>query len=293
MKWKFLLLGCFGLLFNPIQANSDELLERCLVVGDSKDAVLNIIRENGDCFDFEYDIEGILYNFIGKKYGAGAWGLKPGKTLINIHELNCVTFIETAWAILLTKRWLATHPKAQSDEELLLGQFVSYLDNFRYYNGVNCVWEDRITYFTDQLYQMQDAGLLYDVAAQNGFIFDKKIHYISSNKKKFSGFTNWDRISKQEERLNARKKFYYPIHEYDRYAAVAKTGDIIALATNVAGLDVSHCGFISRDNDELKFSHASMLKKKVVFKEDFCSYLGNRTTITGFFVFRPAFATSN
>ena len=287
MKWKYLLMFCFGVLLQPLQANPDELLDRCLIVGNSKEMVLNIVRENGDCFDLEYDVEGIMYNFIGKKYGAGAWGLKPGKTLINTHELNCVTFIETVWAILRTKHWLAKHPKANSDEDLLLANFIQYLDDFRYYNGLNCVWEDRITYFTDQLYQMQDAGLMQDIAAKNGFLFDKKINYVTSNKKKFRGFTDWERIRLQEDKINAREKFYYPLHEYERYERVAKTGDIVALATNVPGLDVSHCGFISCDKEGLKFSHASMLKKKVVFKEDFCDYLSNRTTITGFFVFRP------
>lgn len=232
-----------------------------------------------------------LEKFAGVAYGAGGAGCGAGKTLVNFEQMDCVTFIENVLALALTEKDYALKPAG--DQELFHA-FVQNLNRVRYYEGVNCRWDDRIYYFTDALRQLEDAGLMTDVARINGEPFNKKIEYLSKNPQKFSGIEDWNKVKRVEREMSSRRRYFYPLSELERYAGLAKTGDVVALATDVAGLDVSHCGIVHLDEkrsgaDKLFFTHASSVKKKVVYRQNLCDYLATRTSITGIFVYRPVF----
>jgi hypothetical protein len=263
------------------------------VVGKSEKFVVEFLKRLSDrqWMGFSDFVENELEKFAGIPYGAGGEGCGAGKTLINFEKMDCVTFIENLLALAMTKRQYDTR---SHDHRTLFYAFVHNLNQVRYYGGVNCRWDDRIYYFTDALHQLTEAGLLTDIAKLNGEPFNKKIEYLSKNPQKFSGIEDWNKIKKLEKAMSSRKRYYYPLSELERYAAVAQTGDIAALATDVAGLDVSHCGFIHVDEnrngaEKLLFTHASSVKKKVVYRQNFCDYLSTRTSITGIFVYRPVF----
>ncbi|MCS7084832.1 MAG: DUF1460 domain-containing protein [Bacteroidia bacterium] len=263
------------------------------VVGRSDKTVVRALREwtQRPWPGFEHFAQTELERFAGVGYGAGGAGCGPGKTLVNVEQMDCVTFIENVLALAWTAKDFALRP---ADDPTLFNAFVERLNRVRYYEGVNCRWDDRIYYFTDALRQLEDTGLLSDLARINGEPFVKRMEYLSKNPKKFSGIEDWDKVKRVEREMSARRRYYYPLAELDRYARLARTGDVVALATDVEGLDVSHCGFVHVDEsrqgaEKLYFTHASSVKKKVVYRQNLCDYLSTRTSITGIFVYRPVF----
>ncbi len=263
------------------------------VVGKSDKFAVQMLKEGvrRPWTGFSGFVETKLEKFAGVSYGAGGAGCGAGKTLVNFEQMDCVTFIENVLALTLTEKDYALKP---ADERTLFNAFVQNLNRVRYYEGVNCRWDDRIYYFTDALRQLEDAGLLTDLARINGEPFTKKIEYLSKNPQKFTGIEDWNKVKRLEREMSSRRRYYYPLSELERYADLARTGDVVALATDVPGLDVSHCGFIHVDEnrsgvDKLFFTHASSVKKKVVYRQNFCDYLSTRTSITGVFVYRPLF----
>jgi len=272
---------------------SDDIASDVYIVGKAKEDVLKILQNHHGVFDYVDFFEKNIHFFKDIPYGAGASNsVGIDKTLVCTSPLNCVTFIEMFWAICYTKYQLS-QLNLKLTQNQIFNLFLKNLNFIKYYDGLNCELHDRIHYFTDALYQLESKGLLENISAYNGEPIHKKIHYISGNKKQWAAIKNWTKIKIIEENMTQRPRFYYPLNRIEDYKLYAKTGDIVALATDVPGLDVSHCGYITYRNDSLLFSHASSVKKKVVIEEDLCNYLTKRTSITGIYVYRPLFNKLN
>ncbi|MFO0485365.1 MAG: N-acetylmuramoyl-L-alanine amidase-like domain-containing protein [Sphingobacteriia bacterium] len=220
-------------------------------------------------------------------YGSGGKGSQAGQTLINLEQMDCLTFVENLLALYLTQHMLAEHVHHMRDAEIL-ERYKYVLDHIRYDRGVNCRWEDRLFYFTQAMEQLRQYGLVQDVAALNGEPYHKPISYMSTHRARYPGVQDWQRVVHYEQQLSVARRFYYPHQVYERYAELAQTGDIIAFASTQAGLDISHLGFVERDAETggLRLTHSSSLAGRLVVGQDLCSYLGNRTGIEGFFVYR-------
>ena len=292
MKKRYtLLLFVFFLLLTGYSTVENSTLETCYVVGQSRSKIISFLQNHNNknqLFCYEDFFDQTITSFVGTRYGAGGAGCKAGFTLINVEQMDCVTFVENFLALAATVASVQkTDHYVSTDQQF--ERFVQYLNQIRYYGSNNCDWEDRYHYFTDALTHLENQNLLTNVARWNGEVFDKKIHYMSTNKRRYPGIRDWNRIQNIEKSLSNQVRYYYSVAEICRYEAVAQNGDIVALATDVPGLDVSHCGFIHTENGILQFTHASSLKHKIVLKEDLVDYLVGKNHITGIFVFRPTF----
>lgn len=289
-------LGTENRQYKEIQENfpvpSNEIATDVYIVGKAKEEVLSMLKPN-EAFHYETFFEKNLRRFKGVPYGAGASNsVGIDKTLVCTSQLNCVTLIEMFWAICYTQ-YQISQVNIQLTQNQIFNLFLKNLNFIKYYDGLNCELHDRIHYFTDALHQLESRGLLENIGAYNGEPIHKKIHFISGNKKQWAAIKNWTQIKVIEERMSNRPRYFYPLERIEDYKLYAKTGDIVALATDVPGLDVSHCGYITFRNDSLLFSHASSVRKKVVIEEDLCNYLSKRTSITGIYVYRPLFQRLN
>lgn len=298
----FVLISLGGFAYQPLwnlkqieedfPALSNAEPEDVYIVGKAKEDVLEMLNDEAP-FDYETFFLKYLHKFKDVPYGAGVSNsVSISKTLVCTSILNCVTFIEMYWAINYTRYQISQLNLSLNDNQKF-NLFLKNLNFIKFYDGLNCELHDRIHYFTDALYQLQKKGLMEDIAVRNGMPIHKKIEFITLNKKQWAAIKNWKKIQLIEQEMTRRQRFYYPIEYLDDYKQEARTGDIIALATDVKGLDVSHCGYITFRNDSLLFSHASSVKKKVVIEEDLCAYLSRRNSITGIYVYRPLFNRLN
>ena len=224
--------------------------------------------------------------FAGTPYGAGGAGCPGDKTLVNFHSFDCVTFVETWWALSFTLyEYQSNHvPKSTSPFK----QFCKNLNQIRYFGGENCGIDYRIHYFTQELEELDRKGLAFNVAMANGFPFTKKINYITKNEDLYGDLSTSAQQKSVELVLNKTPRYFYPTKHRARYYPMAKDGDIIAFASTEPGLDVSHCGIITVEDGEPKLNHASQLYGKVVIGQDLDRYLVGRSgKVNGFFVYRP------
>jgi hypothetical protein len=263
--------------------------ENCHLVGNARHDFFRVYLKGKQKGYFYYNdfVQEAMPLFGGLDYGAGGRRCPSDKTLVNFESFDCVTFVETWWALSYT---LYEDQSGQIPEGRdPFAQFARNLEQIRYFGGENCGIEHRIHYFTQQMLEMERSGLLFNVAMINGHRFRKRINYISDHEEDFL-LPNMVQIRTLERILSRTPNYYYPLYKVEEcYQPLAQNGDIVAFAAKEDGLDVSHCGIVTLDCGELKLTHASALHEEVVVEEDLLRYLRGRTRISGMFVFRPRF----
>ena len=145
--------------------------------------------------------------------------------------------------------------------------------------------DQRIHYFSQQMMELERAGLAFNVGMANGYKYRKRINYISQNAQDFGEFADTYRQKQMERMLYLTPKFYYPIYKADLYYPLAKDGDIVSFTATKEGLDVTHTGIITLEDGNVRLTHASSKYEKVVYQQDMRDYLRNRTLINGFMVY--------
>jgi Protein of unknown function (DUF1460) len=228
----------------------------------------------------------LLPSFKGIPYGSGGAGCPANKTLINFQSFDCVTFVETWWALSYTL--FEVHSGKVSKDAKPIEIFCKNLNRIRYFGGENCGMEYRIHYFTQALEELDRSGLAFNVAMANGFPFKKKIDYITQNEDRYGELSSSTQQKTYETILNKTPRYFYPVQHREMYYPMAKDGDIIAFASTEPGLDVSHCGIVTVEDGEPKINHASQLYARVVVGQDLELYMRSRMgKVNGFFVYRP------
>lgn len=223
-------------------------------------------------------------SFIGTPYIGGT--LEKGERehlIVNLHELDCTTFVETVLALTLT---------AQKDSPGFK-DFCNNLQKVRYRDGIIDKYTSRLHYFSDWIKNNIEKGFIQEVTPLKGsLIKDQHINFMSSHADKYISIAKnkslLKEIRNQEERLSKIPIRYLP---KDSLTSVDITqihdGDIIAITTSIEGLDISHVGLACFQNGELHLLHASLGKKQVTIeKSSLDEQLQRYKTQTGIRVLR-------
>lgn len=279
-----ILLYFISFLFGPVTRRE----QKCHVVSDSRSQVLKVIKADYGTSGYEQTAARLLREFEGVPYGGGSQGCPQAHTLVNVRQMDCMTFVENFWAIAFT-RHLVSQMKEQPGDDELFAIYIQNLNAIRYYEGKNIRNEDRIQYLTSGFIQLEKAGVLQPVGKGTGKSLQKPIHYVSTNKAKFGGFSDWPFIRAREQEMSAYEYVFFPKSGIAQYAPIARDGDLVGLVTTVPGLDVSHCGVITLKEGKVHMTHASSVKKQLVVAQNLEDYLASRSTISGIVVYRPVF----
>jgi len=279
-----IILYFLSFLFGPVQQKE----QKCHIVSDSREKVIASIKKDYGCREYSLYIPELLKEFSTVPYGAGGSGCGSSQTLVNVKTMDCMTFVENIWALAFTRHIISRLPEFPGDDDIF-SIYIQNLNAIRYYNGMNNRNEDRIQYLTSAMIQLEKAGVLENALKIEGKALQKPIHYVTGNRAKFGGFSDWTFLQSKESEMSQYTYFHISKEDIPRYASIAKNGDIVGLATTVSGLDVSHCGIITVDKGNVYMTHASSVKKQVCIAQDLESYLKTRTTISGIFVYRPVF----
>lgn len=222
--------------------------------------------------------------FMGTPYVAKT--LEIGETeslVINLQGLDCTTFIENVLAFSLMLK----------NEEVDFSDFTETLESIRYMDGKLDGYGSRLHYFTDWIRSNQKKGLLQDITGEVGGVeIEKDINFMGTHRGLYPFLKddeNFDKIRATEKELAQETFCYLPQDKIEVNEHLIQTGDIIALATSINGLDVTHTGIATREKDgRIHLLHASTGAMEVeVTKKPLADYLKGVKKNIGILVARP------
>lgn len=182
--------------------------------------------------------------------------------VINLHEFDCVTFVENVLALAYLPEY---HAQAAD-------KFVNNIIRLRYRNGEILDYTSRLHYSSDWLYEMERQHLLTDITAfTGGIVYPNQVNYMSKNFMRYPPLQK-DSVLKEkmkiiETDINRRTYHFIPKQSIDQACDKIKNGDVLLITTNIKGLDTSHLGFAYKQGGKTYLLHASSKSKKVTLTE--------------------------
>ena len=221
--------------------------------------------------------------FLGTPYVEKT--LEVGETeslVINLRGLDCTTFVENvlAFSLLVTK--------GRSD----FNAFTKNLKTIRYRDGFLDGYPSRLHYFTEWIRNNKEKGLVQDITSDLGGVEVKKpINFMGTHRELYPFLAedvNYEKMVQVEEALAKESLCILPQENIADVEDTLENGDIIALATSIKGLDVTHTGFAIRMPDNrIHLLHASISGAVTITKEPLVDYLKKVKSNTGIIVARP------
>jgi hypothetical protein len=181
--------------------------------------------------------------------------------VINTDEMDCTTFLEYALALATANRL--------ADGEIDENDFFERVQHLRYRDGRIDGYPSRLHYFTDWIDNAVTHGCLTDVAAEHSpSLLTVNLSYMTTHPNLYpqlaSSPDNVAAMRHIEQSLTGKQVHYLPKSELTDYGPTwIKSGDVIAITTDIPGLDVSHVGIAHYVAGKLTLLHASSREKKV------------------------------
>ena len=234
--------------------------------------------------DFGKTMVAIGKTFIGTPYVAKTLEIGDTESLVvNLHGLDCTTYIENILAFSMLLR------DGKADFE----SFTDVLKTIRYKDGELDGYGSRLHYFTEWIRNNEEKGLLKDITSEVGGVEIKKdINFMGTHRELYPFLkddTNFEKILATEAELAKETFCYLPQDQIEANEHLIQTGDIIALATSINGLDVTHTGIATREKDgRIHLLHASTGSMEVEVSElPLVDYLKGIKKNIGILVARP------
>ncbi|MFW5819754.1 MAG: N-acetylmuramoyl-L-alanine amidase-like domain-containing protein [Bacteroidota bacterium] len=208
-------------------------------------------------------IEKVATHFLGFPYKAGTLEHDGKETLIiNLREFDCTTFIEHVMALSLNIM----------NKEVTFEDYCQQLKKIRYRGGIIDGYPSRLHYFSDWLHDNEKKDLIKIIHIPgHSVILEKQINFMSTHPGNYNKLGNADflkEIKTQEEEIIQRTFTYIPQEKISVATSEIRSGDLIAITTNIAGLDIMHTGLSIRINNQMHLIHASSRSNKVIISGD-------------------------
>ena len=202
---------------------------------------------------------GIGKFFLETHYGVGTLETRGAERLvINLRELDCVTFVENVVAL----AWLVTSRKKSFEA------FRRMLQKIRYRQGRLEGYTSRLHYFSDWIYDNEKKGFIRDVTEEIGGRPSRKaVTFMTAHADLYpplKNAVNFQKMRSIERTISRRSLFFIPKKALMRLEDRIQEGDLIAITTKTEGLDVHHVGFAARVKNRIHLFHASSAEGRVV-----------------------------
>lgn len=224
--------------------------------------------------------------FLGTPYQGGTLDRDSVESVVvRFDSLDCTTFVETITAL--------THCINNGDKDF--NSFTKELEKIRYRNGVCNGYTSRLHYFSEWIYNNQTMGIIEEISPSNLITTENRtINFMSRNADKYAGITNdsvLNEIKVAERVLSSQPFSYIPKDKVTELTPeIVREGDIIAIVTDIEGLDISHVGFATFVDGKIHLLHASSGKKEVIIDPlPLCDYLAKFKHHKGIKVVRTLF----
>lgn len=214
-------------------------------------------------------------------------GGSPARTeplTLSLTRFDCVSLVESCLAIAR----VAAAPGVPSWD-----RFGREMERMRYRGGVRGGYVSRLHYFSEWISDGERRGLLRDLGAELGGTPDRRpLRFMSQNPDSYPALANaevLEGIAAMERSLDDHPRYLVPTERIPAVSDRLETGDVLAFATAIPGLDVSHAAFAYRDAaGVLRVLHAPLSGGVVeVTSSTLPEYVSAIRRSTGILVARP------
>ncbi|MBW3571543.1 MAG: DUF1460 domain-containing protein [Gemmatimonadetes bacterium] len=160
---------------------------------------------------------------------------------LHLDRFDCVSLVESALAVART----AAAPGAGWE------RFAREVERMRYRGGVRRGYATRLHYFSEWIRDGERRGLLRDLGPELGAVPDARpLRFMSEHRGSYPALRDdatFAAIGQMERALDCCPRNLIPRARIPEITERLQTGDVLAFATGIAGLDVTHTGFAYRD----------------------------------------------
>jgi hypothetical protein len=223
-------------------------------------------------------------NTLEEYLRAGGNPRAPEPLTLSLTRFDCVTLVESCLALARATR---------ASRKPTWTQFGREVERMRYRNGERRGYTSRLHYFSEWITDGQRRGLLRDLGPSLGAVDDARpLRFMTEHRASYAALANdavFADIATMERGLDGQARKLIPT---DRIADVSEgiqTGDVLAFATAIPGLDVTHAAMAYRDqSNTLRVLHAPLSGGAVeVSTRTLPEYVAAIRRSTGILVARP------
>jgi cell wall-associated NlpC family hydrolase len=181
--------------------------------------------------------------------GGSPWNEPLSLTLTGF---DCVTLVETCIALARI---------ARGDGPPTWTAYAREMQGLRYRGGRPDGYLSRLHYFSDWIADNTRRGALRDLGRQLGGEPDTRpLRFMSRHRDRYPALADeqiFEGVREHERRLDDQPRWVVPTQRLPDVEAHLQSGDVIAFATSVDGLDAAHTAIACRDgNGVLRVLHA-------------------------------------
>ena len=200
---------------------------------------------------------------LGYPYVAGTLdGNDEEKLVISVGEVDCTTFVETVLAFCI----------ADKRGERSFDGFKQALTQIRYRDGILNGYASRLHYFSDWIRNNEKMGFVKECTSETACSEPKELWldfmttHVDSYLPMKKDASLVAEMASQEKEWQGTVVSYIPKEKLNLPPTELKIkdGDVLALVTNIKGLDIVHVGFAFWKDNQLHLLHASSSAKKVI-----------------------------
>ena len=200
---------------------------------------------------------------LGVPYVAGTLdGNEEEQLVVLVDSLDCTTFVETVLAFCIADK------RGERDYE----GFKKALTQIRYRDGILNGYTSRLHYFSDWIRNNEQMGFVKECTSETACSLPKELwlDFMTTHVDSYLPMKKNPELVKvmasHEKNWQGTVVSYIPKEKLNLSPEELKIkdGDVLALVTNIKGLDVVHVGFAFWKDNQLHLLHASSSAKKVI-----------------------------
>lgn len=255
----------------------------CSVFANGQDSikVLKLLKEASALSKDSCRTLHFAKQMLGVPYVAGTLdGNEEEQLVVRTEALDCTTFVETVLALFV----------ADKREERDFEGFKKALMQVRYRDGNLNGYASRLHYFSDWIRNNEQMGFVKECTSETACAQPKELwlDFMTTHVKSYQPMMKKPsllaEIASVEKKWQGVQVSYIPkeMLNLSPEKLKIKNGDILAITTDIKGLDVVHIGFSFWIGEKLHLLHASSVAKKVIEdSQSLYEYSKNKKAHTG------------
>ena len=206
---------------------------------------------------------------------------------LSLTSFDCVTLVESC---------LAVARVAGAGKTPTWDRFGRQVERMRYRGGTRQGYASRLHYFSEWIRDGSARGLVRDLGAELGGTNDvRPLRFMTEHRESYPALRDdatFAEIQRIERRLDDSPRLVVPTKRIPQVVDRISTGDVLAFATEIPGLDVTHSALAYRGADGvLRVLHAPLSGGVVeITRATLPEYVAAIRRSTGILVARPAWA---